>query len=89
MALCRNMISVSHAVTPKEMAIAADYFSRLKLTKWIRVVETDRVPTTKIAGGMLVVEGNETEPIGSRVVEVPEDLGCVPGRRRKSCTFSQ
>ena len=68
-----HMVNVSKAVTPEEMAVAADYFSGLKLTKWIRVVETDTVPKTKIVGMMLVAEASGTEPIGSRVIEVSED----------------
>ncbi len=42
---------------------------------WIRVVETDEVPVTRFSGWIHeVVEGAGTEPIGTRVVEVPEDL---------------
>ena len=69
-----NMISISKAVTADELEEAADYFSKLKLTKWIRVVETDTVPKTRIAGGMLAVDGEGTEAIGSRIIEVSEDL---------------
>jgi cytochrome c553 len=68
-----HMILVAKAVTPAEVEAAADYFSRLKLTKWIRVVETDTVPRTHIAGGMLVADADGREPIGSRIIEVPED----------------
>jgi cytochrome c553 len=68
------MIRVAKAVTPEEAAAGADYFSKLKLTKWIRVVETDIVPKTRPSGGMLVTEPDGTEPIGSRVIEVSENL---------------
>ena len=75
MASVNNMIRAAKAATPEEMNAGADYFSSLKLTRWIRVVETDSVPTTRIAGGMLVLtEPKGTEPIGERVIEVPEDL---------------
>ena len=42
---------------------------------WVRVVESDTVPETHFAGWIhKVVEGGGTEPIGTRVVETPEDL---------------
>ncbi|PYR98605.1 MAG: hypothetical protein DMG12_22515 [Acidobacteria bacterium] len=49
--------------------------SSIKWTPWIRVVEADTVPKTRIAGGMfLVLEGAEAgkEPIGQRIIETPE-----------------
>ena len=46
----------------------------MKWTPWIKVVETDTVPKTRIAGGMfLKLEGGETEPIGQRIIETPDD----------------
>ncbi|MFP5249709.1 MAG: c-type cytochrome [Acidobacteriota bacterium] len=66
-----DMIQVAKAATPEEVEAAADYFSRLKLTPWVRVVETGAVPRTHIAGGMLVADGEGREPIGSRIIEVP------------------
>lgn len=68
-----HMIQVAKAVTPDEIEASADYFSQLKLTKWVRVVETDTVPRTHIADGMFVADAHGTEPIGSRIIEVPED----------------
>jgi len=81
---CAYMVAESKAVTPEEMAISAEYFSKLKLTKWIRVVETDTVPKTRIVGGMLVAEASGTEPIGSRVIEVSEDLEQTELRNERS-----
>ena len=68
-----HMILAAKAVTPEEVEAAADYFSQLKLTKWVRVIETDTVPKTRIARGMLIPEAEGTEPIGSRIIEVPID----------------
>ena len=81
---CAYMVAESKAVKPEEMAISAEYFSKLKLTKWIRVVETDTVPKTRIVGGMLVAEASGTEPIGSRVIEVSEDLEQTELRNERS-----
>ena len=69
------MIRLSKNITPEEAKSAAAYFAGLKLTKWIRVVETDRVPLTKVDNLMMVVtDPKTTEPIGNRVLEVPEDF---------------
>src|SRR4029078_11839991 len=44
-------------------------------TQWIRVVEVNTVPKTRIQGGMyLRLEGNETEPLGMRIIETPENV---------------
>jgi cytochrome c553 len=70
-----NMVKIGKAADEEEVKTAAEYFSSIKLKPWIRVIETDQVPVTTIAGGMLVVakEGGK-EPIGQRVIEIPEDL---------------
>jgi cytochrome c553 len=69
------MINIAKAATDDEVKAAAEYFSSFKLKPWIRVVETATVPKTRIAGGMYApLEGNEKEPIGNRVIEVPENL---------------
>jgi cytochrome c553 len=54
---------------------AAEYFSVLKPKPWIRVVETASVPKTHIAGWMLIVnEPVAKEPLGHRIIEIPENL---------------
>jgi cytochrome c553 len=61
-------------MTNEEIEQAAEYFSSMRWTPWIEVVETDTVPKTRIAGGMhLKLEGAEagTEPLGNRIVESP------------------
>ena len=46
----------------------------MKWTKWVRVVESERVPKTYVEGFIHYrYPGNETDPIGMRVVEMPED----------------
>jgi cytochrome c553 len=70
-----RMIAFAKAMTDEEIKESARYFSSMKWTPWIRVVETDTVPKTRIAGGMfLVLEGAEAgkEPIGQRIIETPE-----------------
>jgi cytochrome c553 len=72
-----RMAAFAKAMTDEEIRATAKYFSSMKWTPWIRVVETDTVPKTRIAGGMfLALEGAEAgkEPIGQRIIEVPEKL---------------
>ena len=67
------MEQIAHALTPAETKSAAGYFSTLKRTPWIRVVESATAPKTKIEAWMLTpAPGNEVEPIGQRIIEVPE-----------------
>jgi cytochrome c553 len=70
-----RMIQFAKAMTDDEIKAAATYFSSMKWTPWVKVVETDTVPKTRIAGGLFIVaEGAAagTEPIGQRIIEVPE-----------------
>src|SRR5215471_8418607 len=58
------MINIAKAMTPEELRAAADYFGSMKWTPWIRVVETDTVPKTRLSVGMyLPIEGAGQEPI--------------------------
>ena len=69
------MIAKESQSEGKEVRVAAEYFAALKPRPWIRVVETDTVPKTHVAGWMLVQsEGGEKEPIGERIIETPENL---------------
>ena len=71
-----RMIAFAKAMTDEEIKATATYFSSMKWTPWIRVVETDTVPKTRIAAGLfLPLEGAEAgkEPIGQRIIEVPEN----------------
>lgn len=67
------MIQDAKAARDEEIKAAAAYFSSFPYKKWIRVVESKDVPKTRIAGSMHVpTEG--TEPLGQRIIEVPEHL---------------
>jgi cytochrome c553 len=69
------MIALSKGVTDAEIDAAAGYFSALRQRANIRVVETDSVPKTYATGWFLAaVTTGEKEPLGQRIVEVPEDL---------------
>src|SRR4051812_44166975 len=69
-----RMASFAKAMTDDEIKAAAEYFSSMKWTPWIRVVEADQVPKTRSAAGLFVpLEGADAgmEPIGDRIIEVP------------------
>ena len=69
------MIALAKGATEAEVQTAAEYFSTLKPKPWIRVVESDTVPKTHVAGWMLVAsEPAATEPIRQRIIEMPENL---------------
>lgn len=71
----RLMTDFAKNMTDDEVKATAEYFAQIKwTTPWIRVVETNMVPKTRIAGGLfLAEEGNEKEPIAGRIIEVPEN----------------
>lgn len=68
------MIQFAKNMTDDEIKQSAEYFGSMKWTPWMKVVEADTVPKTRVAGGMFLrLEGNETEPLGHRIIETPED----------------
>ena len=70
----QQMIEAAQDMTDPEIDEAARYFSSLKWTHWITVKEAATVPKTRIGGNVFFpLPGNETEPIGERIIETPED----------------
>ncbi len=70
-----NMNDREWKASSEELAAAAEYFSKLERKPWIRVVETNTVPKTHVAGWMLVPdEPSATEPIGQQIIETPENV---------------
>jgi cytochrome c553 len=68
------MVAYAKAMSDDDVKAAAEYFGAMKWTPWIKVVEAATVPKTRIAGGMFLrLDGNEHEPIGDRIIEVPDD----------------
>jgi cytochrome c553 len=69
------MVALAKGVTDAEVETAAGYFAPLKQRANIRVVEADSVPKTYVTGWFLAaVTTGDMEPIGQRIIEVPEDL---------------
>ena len=68
------MADIAGALTDEEIKEAATYFTSMEFTPWIRVIETDMVPKFQLVGAVFqVTEEARTEPIGRRILEVPED----------------
>jgi cytochrome c553 len=66
------MVDFAKSMTDDEGKSAARYFASMKWTPWIKVVETETVPKTRIQNGMFLrLEGDATEPIGRRIIETP------------------
>ncbi len=67
------MATIAKGMSEEEMKEAAEYFAKIPWnTQWIKVVEAATVPKTRSAAGMwMSLENNETEPIGSRIMEMP------------------
>jgi cytochrome c553 len=69
-----TMIDLAKAMTDDEVKAAAEYFGSMKWTPWIRVIETNLVPKTRIAGNLFLPTAlARTEPIAGRIIEVPEN----------------
>jgi cytochrome c553 len=69
------MNTLARSVTHREIKAAAEYFARLRPQSRIKVIETHLVPHTYVAGWFLAAAmAAPKEPIGRRIIEVPEDL---------------
>jgi len=69
-----QMIEAAQEMTDREIDDTAKYFSSMTWTPWIAVKEAAVVPKTRIGGNVFFpLPGGETEPIGDRIIETPED----------------
>jgi cytochrome c553 len=66
--------SMAKAITDAEVQAAAAYFAALKPRQVVRVVESGTAPKTYVTGWFLAAASGDKEPIGNRIVEVPEVL---------------
>ncbi len=81
-----TMTTIAAAITDEDVRAAAEYFTSLKPRPWIRVVETDTVPKTYVGPGnkRLRLPDGGNEPIGRRIIEIPEDEEVVLNRDPRS-----
>ncbi len=70
-----NMILVAKAASEAEVEAAAIYFAALKPQTFVKVVESATAPKSVVAGTILArAPGGGTEPLGHRIIEVPDEL---------------
>ncbi len=82
------MIAIAKAMTEEEIKASAEYFGSMPWTPWIKVVETDTAPKTRISGGLfLALAGDEKEPLGDRILEVPESTDATETYRNPRSGF--
>ena len=69
-----EMAAIARNLTEAETKAAAEYFGSIKFRAWVKVVETNTVPKFTAGGNglFLPAEGTATEPIGQRLIEMPE-----------------
>jgi cytochrome c553 len=70
-----RMNGISKQVSEEEARQAAEWFASLPRRKWVRVVEAAMVPKTFVGQGRMrfVDPKGGMEPIGSRIIMLPED----------------
>jgi cytochrome c553 len=68
------MTRFAKEMTDEDVRVSTEYFSKLKLFRWTRVVEIDTVPKSYFSGTRrLHHPDGGTEPIGKRIIELPEN----------------
>lgn len=76
-----GMIGLAKAATDAEVDEAAAYFASLKPASFIKVIEATTVPKTVVAAWTLRrVPDGENEPLGRRIMEMPEDFSRFENR---------
>jgi cytochrome c553 len=71
-----NMTGFAKGMTDEDIKQAATWFASVPFTPTVKVVESAMVPKARPAGGLfLKLEGADAgmEPIGDRILEIPED----------------
>ncbi len=69
----KRMAAFAKAMTDDEIKESAEYFGSIAWTPWFKVIESKTAPKTRNAGGLfLKLDGDQMEPLGNRLVEVPD-----------------
>ena len=78
-----RMNAIAKGMSDDDIRQAADYFAALKPGGWIKVVETDTVPKSYVSvkgRQRLPLPGGGMEPLGNRIIELPEDVARATSR---------
>lgn len=70
-----RMNNIAAGLPEEEMRKAVAWFASLKPTVWYKVIEAETVPKTWVNGGRmrLPAPGGGTEPLGNRIITLPQD----------------
>jgi cytochrome c553 len=72
-----RMNVIAKPMSDEDMKQAAEYFAALKPGGWIKVVETETVPKSYVSvkgRQRLPLPGGGREPLGDRIIELPQDV---------------
>ncbi len=78
-----RMNVIAKAMPDEDIREAAEWFAALKPGGWIKVEETDTVPKSYVSvkgRQRLPLPGGGTEPLGNRIVELPQDVARATSR---------
>jgi cytochrome c553 len=80
------MVTIAKAIRPDELKAASAYFASLTPKPWVKVVEATMVPKTSVGFGNMrfALETGQMEPLGQRIVEIPQDAGRAKSRDSRS-----
>lgn len=71
------MVAIAATTSDEALRTASERFASMAYGPWVRVVEVETVPKTKVAGGLFVSVEGGAEPIGARIVEIAQAPGFV------------
>ena len=82
-----EMAQIARRLTEEEAKAAADYFASMTWRKWVRVVESDQAPRVRATtnGLFLPIAGAPQEPLGQRIIEMPEQPESTELVARSAC----
>jgi len=77
-----RMNGIAKGLADEDMRKAVEFFAALKPAVWYKVEEAQTVPKTWINGGRMrfALPGGGTEPLGNRIITVPQDPARVESR---------
>jgi len=78
-----RMNAIAKVTSDEDSRKAAEWFAALKPTAWVKVMETGTVPKSYVStkGRMrLPLPAGGTEPLGNRIIELPQDAARAQSR---------
>jgi cytochrome c553 len=78
-----RMNAIAKGMSDEDVQQAAAYFAALKPGGWVKVVETESVPKSYVSvkgRQRLPLPGGGMEPLGNRIVELPDDVARATSR---------